>query len=64
LDLIAGIARLPAHERIVVTLRHLEGLGMAEIATVTDRPVKTVYKQLSRAYARLRTWLGDEVEHA
>lgn len=57
------IGRLPEQECVVVSLRHLEGLTVAEIAAATGRPVGTVTKQLSRAYERMRGWLeeaGDE----
>jgi RNA polymerase sigma-70 factor, ECF subfamily len=54
------IARLPAQECVVVSLRHLQDLPVAEIARVTGRPVGTVTKQLSRAYARMRSWLDAE----
>lgn len=59
-DLAAIIARLPEQECVVVTLMHLNELPVAEIARITGRPVGTVTKQLSRAYARMRTWLDPE----
>jgi len=51
------IARLPEQECVVVSLRHLKELPVGEIARITGRPVGTVTKQLSRAYARMRPWL-------
>jgi len=48
------INRLPVHERLVVTLRHLDGHSTGEIAEITGRPTGTVTKQLSRAIRRLR----------
>ena len=58
------LARLPAQECAVVSLRHLDELSVAEIARRTGRPVGTVTKQLSRAYARMRRWIGEaEVTH-
>jgi RNA polymerase sigma-70 factor (ECF subfamily) len=54
------IGRLPEQECVVVSLRHLQDLSVAEIAGVTGRPVGTVTKQLSRAYARMRPWLDAE----
>lgn len=55
------IGRLPEQECVVVTLRHVEEMTVAEIAAITGRPVGTVTKQLSRAYARMRPWLqADE----
>ena len=53
------LARLPAQECLVVSLRHLDELPVAEIARLTGRPVGTVTKQLSRAYERMRGWLGE-----
>jgi RNA polymerase sigma-70 factor (ECF subfamily) len=53
------LARLPAQERVVVSLRHLNELTVAEIALATGRPVGTVTKQLSRAYERMRGWIAE-----
>jgi RNA polymerase sigma-70 factor (ECF subfamily) len=55
-SLIELLNRLPAHERVVVTLHHLEGQTASEIADMTGRPAGTVTKQLSRAMQRLRRW--------
>lgn len=63
LDLMALLARLPEQECVVVSLRHIRDMSVAEIAHVTARPIGTVTKQLSRAYARLRGWLNGEVTH-
>ncbi|MGB7158499.1 MAG: sigma-70 family RNA polymerase sigma factor [Tepidisphaeraceae bacterium] len=48
------VRRLPAHERVVVSLRYFEGRPVHEIASITGRPVGTVTKQLTRAIERLR----------
>jgi RNA polymerase sigma-70 factor (ECF subfamily) len=48
------IGALPPHHRAVVTLYHLEGLGIAEIAQVTGRPEGTIKSDLFRARARLK----------
>jgi RNA polymerase sigma-70 factor (ECF subfamily) len=53
------IARLPEHERIVIVMRHVDGLSVKEIAEATGRPVGTVTKQLSRAIRRLRDRLME-----
>ncbi|MFO0957255.1 MAG: sigma-70 family RNA polymerase sigma factor [Isosphaeraceae bacterium] len=53
-ELLEAVARLPEHERLVVSLRYLEGRTVAEIASALGRPVGTVTKQLSRAIERLR----------
>ena len=58
--LLEAVMKLPAHERTVVTLRHFDGHSVAEIAEIAARPVGTVTKQLSRAYARLREGLTRE----
>jgi RNA polymerase sigma-70 factor (ECF subfamily) len=54
-DLLLAVGRLPEHERLVVALRYLDGLTVAEVARLTGRPVGTVTKQLSRAIERLRS---------
>ena len=56
---LGATADLPEHERVVVYLRYFEDLDVGEIARVLARPVGTVTKQLSRAYARMRPWLED-----
>lgn len=58
-DLLALVARLPDHERMIVGLRYFDGHGTAEIAEMTGRPLGTITKQLSRATARLRAWYGE-----
>jgi len=60
-DVMIGlIGRLPDQEALVVSLRHLDERSVAEISAMTGRPVGTVTKQLSRAYARMRGWLRKE----
>jgi RNA polymerase sigma-70 factor (ECF subfamily) len=59
-DLPQLLARLPAQEYLVASLRHVNELSVADIARITGRPVGTVTKQLSRAYARMRPWLDAE----
>jgi RNA polymerase sigma-70 factor, ECF subfamily len=54
------IDRLPARERVLISLRFFDGHSMAEIAEITARPVGTVTKQLSRAVARLRSSFQKE----
>src|SRR5688500_5346681 len=58
--LLRCVRSLPAHERVAVSLRYFEGLGVHEIARVTGRAVGTVTKQLSRALERLRGQLNTE----
>jgi len=53
------LGRLPEQERALVVLRYLDGHSMAEIAEMTDRPIGTVTKQISRAIGRLRKWFVE-----
>ena len=53
----AAIDKLPAMQRTLVTLYHLEEMGVGEIATVTGLPEGTVKNYLFRARARLRATL-------
>jgi RNA polymerase sigma-70 factor, ECF subfamily len=53
-EVLAAVARLPDHERVIVALRYLDGHSVAEIAEALGRPVGTVTKQLSRAIGRLK----------
>ena len=58
-QILAALARLPEHERLVVSLHYLEGQSVIEIGAALGRPVGTVTKQLSRAIARLRGKLWE-----
>lgn len=60
MELLEFVERLPAHERVVVGLRHFNGYSVEEIAALTARPLGTITKQLSRAHQRLRQWLTLE----
>lgn len=53
----AAIDKLPAIQRTLVTLYHLEGLGVGEIAAITELPEGTVKNYLFRARSRLRQQL-------
>ncbi|BCJ33200.1 DNA-directed RNA polymerase sigma-70 factor [Actinocatenispora thailandica] len=67
LDLMAALARLPAGQRAVVTLRYLERLDVNETARVLGRSPGTVKSQTANALANLRTLLPgyrDEPRHA
>ncbi|NLS93464.1 MAG: RNA polymerase sigma factor [Planctomycetaceae bacterium] len=59
-NLLRHVQDLPAHERLVVSLRYFDGHTMREIAEITGRPVGTVTKRLSRAIDRLRNSLKLE----
>jgi RNA polymerase sigma-70 factor (ECF subfamily) len=52
--LLECVQRLPAHERLAVTMRFFDGRSVQEIADITGNPVGTVTKRLSRAIERLR----------
>ena len=54
-----AVADLPAEEREVVRLQHLDGLTQGEIAARLEVPVGTVKSRSARAYRRLATTLAD-----
>lgn len=60
-ELMNLVSTLPQHEQSVVFLKNFRGYTAAEISKIVGRPVGTVTKQLSRAYARLREQL-EEIE--
>jgi RNA polymerase sigma-70 factor (ECF subfamily) len=49
-----AIAKLPAEQRLVFTLSHLEGLRYAEIAEVLGVPLGTVKSRMNAAITKLR----------
>jgi RNA polymerase sigma-70 factor (ECF subfamily) len=61
-DLGALVAALPERYRAAVVLRHVEGLGYAELAATLDQPVGTVKANVHRGVRLLRealTRAGD-----
>jgi RNA polymerase sigma-70 factor (ECF subfamily) len=54
------LGRLNSHQRTAVVLRHVVGLGMADIAEATGRPEGTVKADIHRGLARLRRVMEDE----
>ncbi len=56
-EVLEQLARLPHNERVVTTMRYIDGHSAKEIAEITGRPVGTVTKQISRAIQKLRDWL-------
>ena len=52
------IAVLPESHRRVILMRYYEGLSCQEVATCLEKPLGTVTKTLSRAYALLRQELA------
>jgi RNA polymerase sigma-70 factor (ECF subfamily) len=53
----AAVDALPAVPRTLVTLYHLEELGIGEIAEITGMSEGTIKSHLSRARARMAEWL-------
>lgn len=51
---------LNRHQRTAVVLRHVVGMGVAEISEVTGRPEGTVKADVHRALARLRQVIEEE----
>lgn len=58
-ELAALLLALPARYRAVVLLRHVEGLGYAEIAQVTGQPIGTVKANVHRGVRLLRQSLAE-----
>ena len=53
----AGIATLPADQRVTLVLSDVQGMSYEEIAAMTGTNLGTVKSRLSRARARLRDYL-------
>ena len=52
------LQRLPAQQRLALTMRYQEGLEPSEIGAVLGMPLNTVKSHLRRGLAALREWLG------
>ncbi len=61
MDLEAALERLSETSRAVVWLHDVEGYTHEEIAEMMGKTPSFSKSQLSRAHARLRTWLGEEM---
>ncbi|OGO56445.1 MAG: hypothetical protein A2V85_03570 [Chloroflexi bacterium RBG_16_72_14] len=61
LALRAALARLPADQRAILGLRHLEGRGIAEIAAILAVPEGTAKSRLFAARRALEAELAEEV---
>ena len=59
-QLLTLVRQLPKHERLMVSLRYFDGHSVKQIAAMTQRPIGTVTKQLSRALSRLRDQLSPK----
>lgn len=55
-----AMSRLPEDYREVIILRHLEGLGFAEVAARMERSEDSVQKLWVRSLAKLRTALSEQ----
>lgn len=54
------LSHLNRHQRTAVVLRHVVGLGIAEISEATGRPEGTVKADVHRGLARLRELIEEE----
>ena len=52
------LQRLPAQQRLALTMRYQEGLEPSEIGVVLGMPLNTVKSHLRRGLSALREWLG------
>lgn len=57
--IVNAIQSLPDHEQDVIVLLYLEDRSTNEIASMLDRPIGTVTKQISRAIKRLQSILVE-----
>ncbi len=58
--LLTLIDRLSENDQLLIGLRYFDQHPVSMIAAMTNQPVGTVTKQLSRAVDRLRTWWNKE----
>ncbi len=63
MDLRAALARLPADQRSLLALRHLEGRGIAEIAGILGIPEGTAKSRLFAARRALERALDQGARH-
>lgn len=57
-----AIDALPERQRVVITLRDIEGLPSADVCNVLDITETNQRVLLHRARARVRAWLSDHLE--
>ena len=55
----AALAELPEHERLVIELHWLQGLGFKEVAVVVGAGLSAVKVRAHRGYKRLRVALSE-----
>ena len=63
-ELATLVATLPERYRVAVALRHIEDLGIAEIAEVVGQPEGTVKSNIHRGIAMLRQAMDKERSEA
>jgi len=63
-DLQSRLECLPDDQRQALVLRHLEGLGIEEIARIMDCPPGTVKSRIFHGVKRLRERCGKETDNA
>ena len=56
----SALARLPEDQRVVVTLRHYNGMKFHEIATIVERPTSTVKSRMVAGMKRLGRILSEQ----
>jgi RNA polymerase sigma-70 factor (ECF subfamily) len=61
---VAAMNRLASSDRLVIALRHFEGMNEIDMAATLDCRIGTVKSRLSRAMARLKAELEAEVRDA
>jgi RNA polymerase sigma-70 factor (ECF subfamily) len=59
-----AVRRLPARDREVVVLRHLEQMDLDDVAAIVGATRAAVEVRLHRARAKLKTMLGDLMDEA
>ncbi|MEA3403276.1 MAG: sigma-70 family RNA polymerase sigma factor [Armatimonadota bacterium] len=59
-----AVLRLPEHQRTVVTMHHLEGIPVTEIARMLGLPKGTVVSRLARGRENLRRRLAPYIDSA
>lgn len=58
-----AVNQLPESYRLLITLRHMQGLSYAEITAVTNLPLGTVKTGIFRARRQLREMLTQALDH-
>ncbi|MCE2395390.1 sigma-70 family RNA polymerase sigma factor [Candidatus Poribacteria bacterium] len=56
----SALARLPEDQRVVVTLRHYNGMKFHEIAEIVERPISTVKSRMTAGIERLSRMLSKQ----